>query len=70
MTDPCEGCETYDPEKLHSYCNYMRKRTPSCPCQECILKMMCTKDCDELIYWVDKWNMWFREKKRKGLPYD
>lgn len=50
MDETCNGCLTYeryieDPE-LHIDCK-AHTNTTGCPCQHCLVKMVCENPCDE-----------------------
>lgn len=52
MDKLCKGCLTYERYKKNLIngveCVGYRIRDKSCPCMNCLIKMMCLKACDEL----------------------
>jgi len=40
----CQGCNTY--EKLESGCNAISELYKYCPCQKCLIKIVCDTGCD------------------------
>jgi hypothetical protein len=44
MLNNCEGCHRYYVEKCLLMTTDIKLK---CPCSICILKVMCTKECDE-----------------------
>lgn len=60
----CEGCGN------ENYCDYKslnRILGPDglCPCTDCIIKMMCEKECDDYKYWLNPINIRFRKKMKR-----
>jgi len=45
MSD-CEGCIEYNKEIKSCYM-LIKKLEPECPCRNCIIKVMCHKECHE-----------------------
>ena len=53
MMNYCEGCETYLNKKGYSDCSFHKdNQDGSCPCSQCIVKMMCQIPCDPYEDWV------------------
>lgn len=45
MNELCRGCLTFSE---YDYCTYMV--IENCPCQNCLVKVMCNEKCEELEY--------------------
>ena len=45
--EDCEGCEFKN--DCSTNINYYDMFAPVCPCRICIIKVNCSKDCDEFI---------------------
>lgn len=70
----CEGCCSYvfseDIDNITSYsiCGMHSKdfdKIPTCPCVNCIVKMICNKPCDEYSTYFQMYGLaWSRFKKR------
>jgi len=47
MTNQCEGCHTYDGKECMN--GLPRERNGwECPCRTCLVKMVCTKQCEDM----------------------
>ena len=55
--EKCKGCITdhYETGTHHCYWDYYNK-DGTCPCSNCLVKMMCNEACDEF----EKWNGWIK----------
>jgi hypothetical protein len=43
----CSSCRNFEPSFI-SYCSMLKTRdTVECPCKNCIIKMVCSKECQE-----------------------
>lgn len=51
----CEGCATYlaQNENHHDCPYYKDNQDSSCPCSNCLVKMMCGDPCDDYETWID-----------------
>lgn len=51
----CDGCETYRGPGEYFDCSYHKNNQDgSCPCSNCIVKVMCGDPCDKYDDWVDE----------------
>ena len=54
MNPSCEGCNTHSDEGPPNGCCYREyNEDNSCPCINCLVKMICNDPCDYYEKWVD-----------------
>ena len=71
MNNNCIGCRSYTEDPLwflksindNCYMNLPNKRD-KCPCCRCIIKAMCSKECDNLMEYNKKFDYWTSGHKR------
>ncbi len=51
----CKGCATHlaQNENHHDCPYYKDNQDSSCPCSNCLVKMMCGDPCDDYETWID-----------------
>ena len=54
MKDKCDGCYTYE-KNGHALCMCIirKENQKSCPCQICLIKVVCRNACEELKQCID-----------------
>lgn len=62
----CRGCRTYEFEDL--LCNIKYNKDGSCPCTNCIVKMICTYP-SQVVGQCKIFEKWFLNKSRR-LEYE